>query len=159
MWDLHGVTGGADRETTPERKSKGVIEMVWVRGASNNSQKATLKGCCWAVSGFKCKVESCSVGWAILRIVKGKNSWPQAIFCSTPLPCCADASPCAHAPPSMQVIIATNRGEPLVLQKKLSLSGIAYENSARRLVGKQDYFIDLSNPHKGMLQRFSEMFN
>jgi hypothetical protein len=36
-----------------------------------------------------------------------------------------------------QVIIATNQGEPLVLQKKLSLSGIAFENSARRLIGKQ----------------------
>jgi hypothetical protein len=36
-----------------------------------------------------------------------------------------------------QVIVATNRGEPLVLQKKLTLSGIAYENAARRLVGKQ----------------------
>ena len=36
---------------------------------------------------------------------------------------------------SPQVIVSTNRGEPLVLQKTLSLSGIAYENAARRLVG------------------------
>eukprot|EP00199_Chlamydomonas_sp_CCMP681_P001811 CAMPEP_0119104366 /NCGR_PEP_ID=MMETSP1180-20130426/2589_1 /TAXON_ID=3052 ORGANISM="Chlamydomonas cf sp, Strain CCMP681" /NCGR_SAMPLE_ID=MMETSP1180 /ASSEMBLY_ACC=CAM_ASM_000741 /LENGTH=354 /DNA_ID=CAMNT_0007089095 /DNA_START=59 /DNA_END=1123 /DNA_ORIENTATION=- len=61
-------------------------------------------------------------------------------------------------PEDPQVIVATNRGEPLVLQKKLSLSGIAYENSARRLVGKEDFFIDLGNPHKGVLQRLSEMF-
>lgn len=33
--------------------------------------------------------------------------------------------------------MATNRGEPLVLQKKLTLSGIAFENAARRLIGKQ----------------------
>lgn len=39
--------------------------------------------------------------------------------------------------------MSTNRGEPLVLQKKLSLSGIAFENAARRLIGKQDYFVDL----------------
>lgn len=32
------------------------------------------------------------------------------------------------------MIIATNRGEPLVLKKKLTLAGIAYENAARRLV-------------------------
>lgn len=46
-------------------------------------------------------------------------------------------------PEDQQVIVATNRGEPLVLQKKLTLSGIAFENAARRLIGKQDYFLDL----------------
>lgn len=51
-------------------------------------------------------------------------------------------------PEDQQVIISTNRGEPLVLQKKLSLSGIAFENAARRLIGKQDYFIDLNTPYK-----------
>ncbi|KAJ9529585.1 hypothetical protein QJQ45_013900, partial [Haematococcus lacustris] len=61
-------------------------------------------------------------------------------------------------PEDPQVIVSTNRGEPLVLQKKLTLSGIAYENAARRLIGKQDYFLDLSNPTKGMFQRFTEMF-
>jgi septum formation inhibitor-activating ATPase MinD len=44
--------------------------------------------------------------------------------------------------------VSTNRGEPLVLQKKLSLSGIAYENAARRLIGKQDYFVELNSPNK-----------
>lgn len=37
-------------------------------------------------------------------------------------------------PEDTNVIIATNRGEPLVLKKKLTLAGIAYENAARRLV-------------------------
>jgi septum site-determining protein MinD len=37
-------------------------------------------------------------------------------------------------PEDSEIIISTNRGEPLVLKKKLSLSGIAFENAARRLV-------------------------
>jgi septum formation inhibitor-activating ATPase MinD len=83
-------------------------------------------------------------------------------------------------PEDTNVIISTNRGEPLVLKKKLTLAGIAYENagacrmracmrvlcdggarsslaaadsthvclsrSARRLVGKKDFLIDLNNP-------------
>ncbi len=60
-------------------------------------------------------------------------------------------------PEDQQVIISTNRGEPLVLQKKLTLSGIAFENAARRLIGKQDYFIDLNNPNKGIFQKLGEM--
>lgn len=59
-------------------------------------------------------------------------------------------------PEDTQVIISTNRGEPLVLKKKLSLSGIAFENSARRLIGKQDYFLDLSAPYRGFLQRVQD---
>lgn len=57
-------------------------------------------------------------------------------------------------PEDQQVIISTNRGEPLVLQKKLSLSGIAFENAARRLIGKQDYFIDLNTPYKVRRNRY-----
>lgn len=59
-------------------------------------------------------------------------------------------------PEDTNVIISTNRGEPLVLRKKLTLSGIAFENAARRLVGKQDYLIDLSSPYKSILQRMKE---
>ncbi len=55
--------------------------------------------------------------------------------------------------------MSTNRGEPLVLQKQLSLSGIAFENAARRLIGKQDYFVDLQNPQKGLFAKLGEMFN
>ena len=57
-----------------------------------------------------------------------------------------------------QVIVSTNRGEPLVLQKKLSLSGIAFENAARRLIGKTDFFIDLDAPQKGFLQQLGQIF-
>lgn len=56
-------------------------------------------------------------------------------------------------PEDTHVIVSTNRGEPLVLKKKLTLSGIAFENAARRLIGKQDYFIDLKTPYKGLFQK------
>lgn len=61
-------------------------------------------------------------------------------------------------PDDNNVIISTNKGEPLVLNKKLTLSGIAFENAARRLIGKQDYFIDLDKPYKGVFQKFQEFF-
>jgi septum site-determining protein MinD len=59
-------------------------------------------------------------------------------------------------PEDNHVIISTNRGEPLVLKKNLTLSGIAFENAARRLIGKQDYFIDLETPYKGVFQKFQD---
>ena len=40
-------------------------------------------------------------------------------------------------PDSEQVIVASNRGEPLVLEKKLSLPGLAFENTAQRLEGAE----------------------
>ena len=61
-------------------------------------------------------------------------------------------------PEDHHVIISTNRGEPLVLKKKLTLSGIAFENAARRLIGKQDYFIDLTTPYKGVFQKVQQLF-
>nr|YP_009105324.1 septum site-determining protein [Pedinomonas tuberculata]AIT93890.1 septum site-determining protein [Pedinomonas tuberculata] len=61
-------------------------------------------------------------------------------------------------PEDNQVIVSTNRGEPLVLRKKLTLSGIAFENAARRLVGKQDYLVDLETPYKGLFQRVQDFF-
>ena len=61
-------------------------------------------------------------------------------------------------PEDTEVIVSTNRGEPLVLKKKLTLAGIAYENAARRVVGKQDFLIDLDQPKKGILQRTKEFF-
>ena len=61
-------------------------------------------------------------------------------------------------PEDNQVIISTNRGTPLVLKKKLTLSGIAFENAARRLVGKQDYFLDLQSPYKGIFQKLRNLF-
>lgn len=59
-------------------------------------------------------------------------------------------------PEDSNVIVATNRGEPLVLRKKITLSGIAFENAARRLVGRQDYIINLETPYKNL---FEQIYN
>jgi len=46
-------------------------------------------------------------------------------------------------PDSEEVIIASNRGEPLVLEKKLSLPGLAFQNTALRLDGIDVKFLNL----------------
>jgi septum site-determining protein MinD len=61
-------------------------------------------------------------------------------------------------PEDRNVIISTNRGEPLVVQKNLSLSGIAYENAARRLIGIQELFIDLADPSLDWPNRIRRFF-
>ena len=61
-------------------------------------------------------------------------------------------------PEDLNVIVSTNRGEPLVLRKKLTLSGIAFENAARRLIGKQDYVIDVTTPYKSFFQKIQSIF-
>jgi septum site-determining protein MinD len=61
-------------------------------------------------------------------------------------------------PEDRHVIVSTNRGEPLVLQKNLSLSGVAFENAARRLVGSQDFLVNIERPYKSFGQRFQELF-
>lgn len=62
-------------------------------------------------------------------------------------------------PEDTNVIVSTNRGEPLVLNKKLTLSGIAFENAARRIVGKQDDIIDVNSSSKSILQRVTSLFS
>jgi septum site-determining protein MinD len=56
-------------------------------------------------------------------------------------------------PDDEQVIVSTNRGEPLVLQENPSLAGQAYLNIARRLEGETVEFLDLQTPNKGFLTR------
>ena len=56
------------------------------------------------------------------------------------------------------VIVSTNRGEPLVLDKKLSLPGVAFENTARRVDGKEVAFLDLQSYSKGPLKRLRSFF-
>jgi septum site-determining protein MinD len=67
-------------------------------------------------------------------------------------------------PDSEQVIIASNRGEPLVLEEKLSLPGLAFENTARRLLGEDVEFLNLDsspsrNPVKRLLNNFINKSN
>ena len=61
-------------------------------------------------------------------------------------------------PEDRNVIVSTNRGEPLVLQKNLTLSGIAFENAGRRLVGSQDFLVNIAQPYKTFGQRMQELF-
>nr|BDA98071.1 septum-site determining protein [Proteomonas sp. NIES-1005]BDA98512.1 septum-site determining protein [Proteomonas sp. NEIS-1375] len=56
------------------------------------------------------------------------------------------------------VIVSTNRGEPLVLEKKLSLPGIAFEHTAYRLDGQEIDFLDLQHYSKGPLKRLRRFF-
>eukprot|EP00966_Prymnesium_polylepis_P337366 7392003-Prymnesium_polylepis.4 len=67
-------------------------------------------------------------------------------------------------PDSEQVIIASNRGEPLVLEEKLSLPGLAFEHTARRLVGEEIEFLNLDvspsrNPMKRLINTFINKSN
>jgi len=56
-------------------------------------------------------------------------------------------------PEDEQVIVSTNKGEPLVLAEKLSLAGIAYDNTAQRLDGKEVEFMNLTAPSDSILAR------
>ena len=65
-------------------------------------------------------------------------------------------------PEDSNVIISTNRGKPLVLNKKLTLSGISFENAARRLVGRKEYLVnaqmdDDSQQSKSILRKIQEL--
>tara|TARA_B100000497_G_C7620282_1_gene372632 strand:+ start:232 stop:1044 length:813 start_codon:yes stop_codon:yes gene_type:complete len=62
-------------------------------------------------------------------------------------------------PDSEKVIIASNRGEPLVLDDQTSLPGKAFENTTRRLIGEEVNFLNLTgtgsqNPVKRLLGKF-----
>jgi septum site-determining protein MinD len=61
-------------------------------------------------------------------------------------------------PEDPNVIISTNKGEPLVLDKKLTLSGIAFENAARRLIGHEDYLVESYDQPKGVIQKIHDFF-
>jgi septum site-determining protein MinD len=61
-------------------------------------------------------------------------------------------------PEDEKVIISTNRGEPLVLEKKLSLPGMAFENTAYRLAGQQIDFINFESQTKNPLKRLRNFF-
>jgi septum site-determining protein MinD len=61
-------------------------------------------------------------------------------------------------PDDERVIVSTNKGEPLVLEKRMSLAGLAFSNIARRLNGETVAFLDLMSPHDDIFSRFRRMF-
>ncbi|MEM0979571.1 MAG: septum site-determining protein MinD [Cyanobacteria bacterium P01_H01_bin.58] len=61
-------------------------------------------------------------------------------------------------PDDERVIVSTNRGEPLVLEQKLSLAGLAFANVAKRLLGEEAPFLDLNAPHDDIFSRFRRLF-
>ncbi len=56
-------------------------------------------------------------------------------------------------PEDEQVIVSTNKGEPLVLSEKPPLAGIAYENTAKRLEGMDIPLLDLNASSGSVLSR------
>lgn len=60
-------------------------------------------------------------------------------------------------PDDEQVIVSTNRGEPLVLQDNPSMAGQALYNVARRLDGETVDFLDLNNVNKGFLAKLRQL--
>lgn len=56
-------------------------------------------------------------------------------------------------PDDQRVIVSSNRGEPLVLDEKLTIPGIALNNIAQRITGKDVTFLDLMGENENFLQR------
>jgi septum site-determining protein MinD len=62
-------------------------------------------------------------------------------------------------PDSEKIIIASNRGEPVVLDTSVGLPRIAFDNTTRRLIGEEVSFVELSpsnnkNPVKRIINTF-----
>ena len=62
-------------------------------------------------------------------------------------------------PDDEQVIVSTNRGEPLVLGKGETLAGQAFDNIARRLEGEQVELLDLNLPSENLFTRIRKLFS
>ncbi len=56
-------------------------------------------------------------------------------------------------PDDERVIVSSNRGEPLVLDAKLSMAGMAFQNIARRLLGEEVPLLDLTATHDDIFSR------
>lgn len=61
-------------------------------------------------------------------------------------------------PDDEKVIVATNKGEPLVLADEESLPSKAYDNIARRLEGENVPFLDLLANHGSIFSRLRRIF-
>ncbi len=61
-------------------------------------------------------------------------------------------------PDNQKVILSSNRGEPLVLDEKLSTPGVTLKNIARRLNGEDVPFVDLMASQENFLNRLRRWF-
>lgn len=61
-------------------------------------------------------------------------------------------------PDDERVIVSSNRGEPLVLEEKLSTPGVTFNNIARRLAGEEVTFLDLMESERSLLKRIRRWF-
>lgn len=66
--------------------------------------------------------------------------------------------PIGIMPDDERIIVASNRGEPLVLDDKASLPGIAFNNIARRLEGENVPFLNLMATNGGFFSRLLRLF-
>ena len=61
-------------------------------------------------------------------------------------------------PDDEQVVVSTNNGEPLILNKELSQAGTAVSNIARRLQGEKVPLMDLSVPKDSFFKKLRQLF-
>lgn len=61
-------------------------------------------------------------------------------------------------PDDERIIISTNKGEPLVLEEKPTLPGMAFSNISRRLEGENIPYLDLMAAHDTLLTRIRRRF-
>ena len=61
-------------------------------------------------------------------------------------------------PEDERVIVSTNRGEPIVLEERPSLPGMAFRNIARRLEGEEVPFLDLMASYDNLFTRLRRLF-
>ncbi|MEM9271614.1 MAG: septum site-determining protein MinD [Cyanobacteria bacterium P01_F01_bin.143] len=61
-------------------------------------------------------------------------------------------------PDDEKVIVATNKGEPLVINESESIPGMTFLNIARRLEGEKVPFIDLMNLNENLISRLRRIF-
>ncbi len=60
-------------------------------------------------------------------------------------------------PDDKSITVSTNKGEPIVLEEK-SLSGQAFRNIAKRIMGEEVPYVDLSVESSGFFSKFKRIF-
>ena len=66
--------------------------------------------------------------------------------------------PIGIVPDDERIIVSSNKGEPIVMDKNLTLPAIAFQNIARRLEGEEVPFLDLMAAHNNLFNRLRRFF-